>query len=560
MIIVTGFALLILWVSNVPVTQAQNSTQIFPDSHKDFLGAGSFGALFGVNPNSLSPGPSSSDPGTGRPPRVGPNARVNAPQSPFPFGLLGRSETTIASGGNGNFLVAGWNDAQGFCGFPFGGACTPPATPGIAGFGFSHDGGDTWTDGRAPFVFGASVITRSDPSLDIGGHGNDTFYYANLAVFGANPFVSTAGVSVHRGSFKGQDFSWDDATLLQVPNFPRDFVDKDLLAAEKNRSNVYVSYTNFIEVSGIPQFGFGQIEAFSSTNGGQTYSRSIIQPDETTSVPFNSGIVNQGSAPAVGPDGTVYVTWERGWLWPFTGSSVTPEIRVAKSTNNGATWTPAAPVGPAPHAAGVLVSKICSQAFFPPFGYNRGTTNDFPRIAVAETGPNRGRVYVTYSDCAVANGGPSRPGFIGNRDTDVYVRFSDDQGATWSAPVLVAGGPHAQFFPTVSVEPGGNVDVVYYDAVQVPAALGPPAVPSTSLTDVFWAQSIDGGATFQTPIRVSTVTTNWRTTVSNIAPNFGDYITAVSGGNKIFASWADGRNGVPDVVFSRIDAIGKAPR
>src|SRR6266403_374257 len=90
-----GFALLLLWVSNVRVTHAQNSTPIFPDSHKDFLGAGSFGALFGVNPNRLPPGPSSSDPGTGRPPRVGPNARVNALQSPFPLGFLGRSETTI---------------------------------------------------------------------------------------------------------------------------------------------------------------------------------------------------------------------------------------------------------------------------------------------------------------------------------------------------------------------------------------------------------------------------------------------------------------------------------
>src|SRR5258707_11374100 len=152
-----GCVLLVLLVGNVLVTRAQTSTPTFPDSHKDFLGAGSYGALFGVHANPQSPGPSSSDPETGRPPRVGPNVRVNAPQSPF--GLLGRSETTVASAGNGNFLVAGWNDAQGFCGFPFGVRCTPPATPGVSGFGYSHDGGDTWTDGGQPLVFGASVIT-----------------------------------------------------------------------------------------------------------------------------------------------------------------------------------------------------------------------------------------------------------------------------------------------------------------------------------------------------------------------------------------------------------------
>jgi len=35
--------------------------------------------------------------GKGRPPRVGPNTRVNDPQQAFPNGLLGRSETTIAA-------------------------------------------------------------------------------------------------------------------------------------------------------------------------------------------------------------------------------------------------------------------------------------------------------------------------------------------------------------------------------------------------------------------------------------------------------------------------------
>jgi hypothetical protein len=37
-----------------------------------------------------------------------------------------------------------------------------------------------------------------------------------------------------------------------------------------------------------------------------------------------------------------------------------------------------------------------------------------------------------------------------------------------------------------------------------------------------------------------------------------DYITAVSGGNKVFATWADGRNGVPDTFFAPIDGAGKS--
>src|SRR5258708_35308629 len=88
--LVSAVVLLILWVGNVLVTHAQNSTPTFPDSHKDFLGAGSFGALFGVNPNSLSPAPNSPDPETGRPPRAVPNVRVKAPQPPSPFHRLCR--------------------------------------------------------------------------------------------------------------------------------------------------------------------------------------------------------------------------------------------------------------------------------------------------------------------------------------------------------------------------------------------------------------------------------------------------------------------------------------
>ena len=35
---------------------------------------------------------------------------------------------------------------------------------------------------------------------------------------------------------------------------------------------------------------------------------------------------------------------------------------------------------------------------------------------------------------------------------------------------------------------------------------------------------------------------------------------AVSAGNRLFPTWADGRNGVPDTFFSKILTIGKAPR
>ena len=61
------------------------------------------------------------------------NVQVNAPQQAFPIGLLGRSETSIAATSDGQNLLVGFNDAQGFCGPPFGVACTPESPAGLSG-------------------------------------------------------------------------------------------------------------------------------------------------------------------------------------------------------------------------------------------------------------------------------------------------------------------------------------------------------------------------------------------------------------------------------------------
>ena len=94
---------------------------------------------------------------------------------------------------------------------------------------------------------------------------------------------------------------------------------------------------------------------------------------------------------------------------------------------------------------------------------------------------------MTWQDCRIANlGTQADTGGFGDPDTDIYVSFSDDGGSTWSAPELVAGGGDGliQFWPTISVQPGGNVDVTYYESEE--QDLSP--FPDTSLVDTFWAQ------------------------------------------------------------------------
>ena len=156
--------------------------------------------------------------------------------------------------------------------------------------------------------------------------------------------------------------------------------------------------------------------------------------------------------------------------------------------------------------------------------------------------------------------------------SQVYVSHSDDKGLTWSAPVPVAPAPPGtgvkRWWPVVTVEPGGNLDVVYYESQETTVSSNPFCTVSVggrrrrgtanSLVDTFWAQSLDGGATFPTLLNVTTATSNWCTVASNVRPNFGDYIGTAPGGNHIFATWADGRNGVPDTFYATLQGAGKS--
>lgn len=559
----------------------------FPPEHADLLSGGAYRVLFGLagTPAEYPSEPIAEpdeDATAGPPPRVGRNVQVSAPQLPFPKGLLGRSETTLAAVSGGLRLVAGWNDAQGFCGPPFNFGCPDPAVPGTSGFGVSTDGGRTFRDlgapppgtriGTGPGPAGTSAsgvyVTGTDPSLD-SPPGSEEVVYANLAFF--DDFTgNTAGISIHRGAFgPGDSFAWDEPVLLQSPNYPDDFLDKEHVATERRgaRTSIFVTLTNFLEVDGLPMVGMGQIESFASRDGGGTWIRSVIQPDETFPGAPGTGVINQGSEPVVAPDGIVHVAWQRGFLSPFFSqgaAGVFPEIRVARSEDGGATWRPdaAGPPGSGVNPAGVRVASICSGDVFPPSGYSRNRTNTWPRIAVARSGPHRGRLYVAWQDCRIANGGPMPApqgpeddfGFdIGHPDTDVFLAFSDDDGATWSEPVLVAGGGDGllQFWPTVSVGPTGAVDVTYSESFEPDGTTFQGLGGGTSLVDVFWARSTDGGETFGAPVRLTEVTSDWGATESDLNPNFGDYNDAVSLGTSLLATWADGRNGVPDVFFIR---------
>lgn len=509
------------------------------------------------------------------------NVQVNAPQQAFPNGLLGRSEVTVAASPDGKFVLAGFNDAQGFCGSPFGAACTPESPPGLSGFAFSTNGGRTWTDGGAPdpaLSPAGNVFTRGDPWMDRGGFDRQTFYYSNLAV-DINNGNNSLGVSVHRGHFSDAGFSFTDVHTFNAPNAPADGYDKDAMAAAKDGSGAaYVSITNFIQVCNIPQFGFGQIELWRTHDAGETWQGpAIASPDQTFITDPNNpdcgftGTFQQGSAPAIGPHGEVYVTWLAGPTFSGSGGSTestNARIQVATSLDGGITF------GPAKTVATTNVSFLRTS----PAGYNRSSRLDSPRIAVDTTEQNHGRVYVTFtSETSPAtipgpvpcpNGLPAGSVCFGQDplSEEAFISHSDDRGHTWSKPTRLARRvPQTgvkRMWPVPSVDSDGNVNVMYYESREVATAANPQCVtslgggvfrvgPANSLVNTMWVQS-QGDSSFGAPVKVSSVTSNWCTTKTNIFPNFGDYIGGTSGNGFFYPIWADGRNGIPDTFMAPI--------
>ncbi|HEY2737566.1 MAG TPA: hypothetical protein VGK45_04125, partial [Thermoanaerobaculia bacterium] len=104
---------------------------------------------------------------------VGPNIQVNDPQQLPPNDFPTRSTISLATSGDGQRLLVGFEDYRGLCGPPFNNpACTPENPSGLSGFSFSTDGGTSWTDAGAIAPIGTQVAV-GHPAVDVMTSGED---------------------------------------------------------------------------------------------------------------------------------------------------------------------------------------------------------------------------------------------------------------------------------------------------------------------------------------------------------------------------------------------------
>ncbi|MGA2253387.1 MAG: NF038129 family PEP-CTERM protein [Thermoguttaceae bacterium] len=147
-------------------------------------------------------------------------------------------------------------------------------------------------------------------------------------------------------------------------------------------------------------------------------------------------------------------------------------------------------------------------------------------------GPHNGRVYLAYTDAPAP----------GNQDTKIFLRYSDDNGMTWSAPVAVSNDKSnsSEFLPSIAVDQSdGDVVVAWYDARND---------PNDVKTQFFAAVSSDGGQTFSPNVPVSVGMSDATAEGLNSfaqANQYGDYTGVAFAGGILYPAWTDNSADLP---------------
>lgn len=512
--------------------------------------------------------------------KVSAAVRVNAPQALFPNDNPSRNSTSIAASADGDKVLVSFEDFQGFCGAPSNLACPPQNPPGLSGYAVSTNGGQSFTDGGSFPAIG-NLIPAGHPWVDrLGedgegeddkkdhddhGHGQDTWFFATLLRSQTNGV--SGGLGVYRGHFGSANFLVDDGQVI-APIHAGDLYSREAITASKDGSgSAYMVLANIDQICGVPAAGFGQIELWRTHDGGDSWQGPAVVSPETSVITDpndpqcgNDGKLQVAPAVAIGTHGEVYVVWQFGprFFLDANNNAVndpTNAVGFARSLDGGATFSAPAAIAP-----------LNAMRDNPPVGYALNRMNDQPRITVATSGQHRGRIYVTfYPAVAPVSGATTAQSLVSSQ---AYIIHSDDQGSTWSAPVALAPPVPPtglkRFWPTPSVRPNGDVDVVFLESQEVPTGTdcvarigGAQRIgPANSLVNTFWVQSRDGGATFGPPVRLSSATSNWCTPPYRFASfnfsNFGAYIGTVSIDNRTLAVWPDDRGGPVDVLFEQV--------
>jgi hypothetical protein len=476
-------------------------------------------------------------------PSIGSNVDANDPTMDL---AAGQSETGIAA--SGDRVVVAWNDATAF----FTGS--KPATPlgSGTGVGYSSDGGATFTDLIGLPNDDPNQQWRGDPSVVAfdGSHFAvaSLYFPSNVADCDAGEAQSTVALSVGTvtsGSVPvrfGNPITPADAGDMCAANWRKVAVlDKVFMTYESTSRTLALSYTRFFLAG--HHSGLGQIEVVRATvpadpaklSAADFTRPAVVWAEEpycdgyTGITPADRcGALDQGAYPAIAPNGDVYVAWERN-IDTNLYSGLDPYVYIhAARVPAGAT----APDVGGPDSPVVLTVGQANASAFGGVrsmnstyiaGYNRGTGNDFPRIAVD---PVDDRVVFAWNDASAHPLG------------DIWLRTASYDLSTMT-PIRQVNDDRSfamHFMPALSIGSDGSIRTSWYDRRMWGA--------DSPETDYFG--EVRAAERANAPdFKITTGPTDWTNTSTLIVPNFGDYTDNATVGTTTYYTWSDGRLGVP---------------
>ena len=203
-----------------------------------------------------------------------------------------------------------------------------------------------------------------------------------------------------------------------------------------------------------------------------------------------------------------------------------------------------APMGP---AVAVTSTNVGGFDYIPPQS-TRSVDAESGLAWDRSGGAHAGRVYLVYTDETVNE----------DNDSNIFVRWSDDDGATWSGRVRVNDdtGTNSQFNPHVEVDQtSGLVGVSFYDARNDLGAGGIGDTNGLANDDAMYyaAVSADAGNSFGTNVRVSHGASNAE--ASNNGVQYGDYNDMAFVDGVICPAWADNSDSTSDNPDGAIDTF-----
>jgi hypothetical protein len=304
---------------------------------------------------------------------------------------------------------------------------------------YSHDGGVTWNQ-QEIFNFPAPDDACCDPQAAWDRFGNLFVVYVTTPASGGNNVV--VGLSTDAGVSFTPYFVTTVAGAYDQPSIA---VGK---GPKPGLGSVWVSYnatvaanfaTPYIETSVAVVADFGIIGAFKNPVPVPGSDLVVGNFGDIVVGPNGEAMVTYGNSVGVGDGPTViYTNLDPDGMGPQTWGP----RRVAAVSNVGPFRGPGNP----------------PNVMFPAQTNNFGIDAE-PSLAWDKSnGPYRGRVYLAYTDA------PSTGDM--DIDTNIFVRYSDNRGLTWSAPVRVNNdtGGASQFNNSIAVDPStGFVAVGWYD-------------------------------------------------------------------------------------------------